>query len=201
MNRNLTKSIKRALELIRSGKLDTARPILLEILREDEAIEQAWFLLSYTLPPGEKQEYALNQALSINPEFDRARDRLDQISDELVEPALEPKEIETEKAAQESRKTLGDVNVDDSVGESDEELDTSFPADTFLDGEDLEKETVKISFSKRTIALTGLVILFLIILLLVTSPGILTNLFGLDQAIVQPTQVQGFRTLPPTWTP
>lgn len=200
MEQNLSKSIKRALELIQSGKADAARPILLEILREDENIEQAWFLLSYTLPPGEKQEYALNQALSINPEFDRARDRLDQIRQEIVEPAEEAIVLEAE-GIDEQKDIPSEVNANQQVSESEKERDSSFPGETFLEGADLEKESVKTGFPKRSLAIAGLVVLLLIILLLVTSPGIIANLFNVDQAITVPTQVQGFRTLPPTWTP
>lgn len=200
MDQNLTKSIKRALELIRSGKLDAARPILLEILRENETIEQAWFLLSYTLPPGEKQVYALNQALSMDPEFDRARDRLDRIREQIVEPAAEPMSVEFEELAVE-KDVPGEEGGDwqDSVGEK--ENDISFPEETFLESEDLEQESVNIDIPKRTLAIAGLVVLFLIILLLIASPGILPNLFGFEQGGQVPTQVQGFRTLPPTWTP
>lgn len=200
MDQDLTTSIKRALELIRSGKLDAARPILLEVLREDETIEQAWFLLSYTLPPGDKQEYALNQALSMNPEFDRAQERLDRIRGVDVEPATQPILADREEPV-EGEELPSKEDGERYESETVQENGIPFTEKTFFDGEDLEVESGKTSFPKRTLAIAGLVILFLIILFLATSPGILTNLFGFEQGGQMPTQVQGFRTLPPTWTP
>jgi hypothetical protein len=213
---NLSESIKQALELIRAGKMDAARPILLEILRQDESIEQAWFLLSYTLPTGEKQEFALNQALSINPEFDRARDRLDEVRQETAQmhPEIEEKSSLATDVFQDEDSIdemipdppkledfPEDRNFDRSVDEDPGKENAPFPQETFLGGENFEEEGKKRGVSRKSLAIAGLIILFLIILVLASFPGIMTNIFGLDQSVVEPTLIRGFRTLPPTWTP
>ena len=208
MEQNLANSVKQALKLIQSGKPDAARPILLEVLKQDEKIEQAWYLLSFTLPRGEKQEYALNQALRINPDFDRARERLDKMQNkdyvEVVKEA-EPKLAEPEEpteASAEKPEASGAEQPDESAAGEDKEVRTSaFPTETFIASADSEEEKKNKSFSRRGLALMGLLVLLLVIVLLVSSPGVLGNLFGADQAAATPTAVQGFRTLPPTWTP
>jgi hypothetical protein len=215
MSKHVVGSIKKALELIRSGKMDAARPILLEILKKDENIEQAWFLLSYTLPPGEKQEYALNQALKINPEFDRARDRLEtmqvqqggiQPEDSLLESDESSELDEIESSNSQSNETeLDEKSSPEPLLNKEEDKDplNSFPEETFIvdvdENSDEESETKR--SPKKIWAYAGLFIVLLVIVFLIASPGILSNLLGFESAIGQPTLVQGFRTLPPTWTP
>lgn len=202
MDENLPELIENAAELIRSGKLDAARAILLQVLRQDERIEQAWFLLSYTLPQGDKQDFALNQALRINPEFDRARDRLDQIQGDIghKQPSIEEN---TEVISDEVQETdsISDLESELPAKEIEANEEPQFPQETFLEGEKFEEEIEKKGISRRTWALVGLIILLLIILVIAAFPGILSDLIGLDQPDIEPTVVQGFRTLPPTWTP
>ena len=124
--------------------MDAARPILLEILKKDENIEQAWFLLSYTLPPGEKQEYALNQALKINPEFDRARDRLEKLK--VQEGGIQPEDslLESEGSSdldeivsaipQSNESELDEKSRPEPFLNKEEDKDplNSFPEETFI---------------------------------------------------------------------
>jgi len=226
MVHNLADSFKKALGLIQSGKPDAARPILLEILRDDEAIEQAWFLLSYTLPPGEEQEYALNQALRINPDFDRARKRLEKLQNkDDVEAVKEtkPKRADPQKPVGERIERLEAPSAeqpDESVTNEEKEVGNSaFPTDTLIEGVDIELEKEKressiifvenqiesggiiIHIKKRPLVLMGLIVIVLVIWLLVSSPLGLSNLFASKQADATRTVVQGFRTLLPTWTP
>lgn len=206
MEKNLANSVKKALKLIQSGKADAARPILLEVLKQDEKIEQAWYLLSFTLPPGEKQEYALNQALRFNPDFDRASQRLDKLKNKdrakAVEEAQpkspEPQEPVKEKAEQPE---AGAPEPEKSAPREEEESRASaFPTDTFIDGVDMEVEEETKKSPTRWLVLVGLIVVVLLIVIIVASSGFLGNLFGGDQ-VATSTVVQGFRTLPPTWTP
>ncbi len=207
MEQNLTGSVKKALKLIQSGKPDAARPILLEVLKQDEKLEQAWFLLSFTLPAGEKQEYALSQALRINPDFDRARERLDKLQNkgkaEVVKEA-EPKLAEPDEPTETSAEPpiANEEQSDESAASEEKEVGTpAFPTDTFIEGVDMEVENEKKGSPRRWLVLVGLILIVLLIVVIVASPGLLGNLFGGEQAAATPTVVQGFRTLPPTWTP
>jgi hypothetical protein len=68
--------LKKSADLIRAGKLDKARPLLVEFLRTEPNNAQAWFLLSYTLDDPQRKQYALMQALKADPGFERAENRL-----------------------------------------------------------------------------------------------------------------------------
>ena len=76
MDRNARANLKKALNWIKQGRIDKARPVLAALLRRDAHNEQAWFLLSYTIDDPQRQEFALLQALRANPEFRRAQERL-----------------------------------------------------------------------------------------------------------------------------
>jgi hypothetical protein len=214
MSNHVVGSVKKALELIRAGKMDAARPILLEILKKDENIEQAWFLLSYTLPPGEKQEYALIQALKINPAFDRARDRLEKIKiqesdiqpDSIAPDKAKSTEIDTEELLPQDSEEEGEIDSEPEAlagNAADQDPLNTFPEETFIVDveENLDEEIELKGPSKKIWVYIGLIIVLLIIVFLIASPGLLSNLFGFESANGQPTLVQGFRTLPPTWTP
>jgi len=89
MDKKITNSLRQALDLIKSGKVKSARPILVEILKTNPDIEQAWYMLSFAVPNKERQIYALNQVLRINPGHEKARDRLAKLTGQPVEPIPE----------------------------------------------------------------------------------------------------------------
>ncbi|HEX9596582.1 MAG TPA: hypothetical protein VF982_06850, partial [Anaerolineales bacterium] len=80
--------MKKALELIQKGEYSKARPILTDILKQDPAQAEAWFLLSYSVPERGRRIYALRQALNANPDFTRAQQRLAKLSGQS--PATPP---------------------------------------------------------------------------------------------------------------
>ena len=67
MDRQTALQLKNALGLLRSGQNDNAREILVKVLKQDAACDQAWFLLSFAVAEEERKIYALQQALRINP--------------------------------------------------------------------------------------------------------------------------------------
>ena len=76
MDEIVANAIQKAADLIRAGDLNSAKPLLTEILKRNDQIEQAWFLLSYTLPDNAQSIYALEQAIKINPKFAKAKERI-----------------------------------------------------------------------------------------------------------------------------
>lgn len=77
MNQN--RALKKALEHILDKDHASARKLLVRVLRKDPKNESAWYLLSQALEEREKQVYALQQALRINPENGRVRARLEKL--------------------------------------------------------------------------------------------------------------------------
>ena len=76
-------SLNKAGDLIREGRTKSARAILLDILREDPEDAQAWFMLSYTIPDLERQISAVQRAVRLKPESEKARQRLVDLGGEL----------------------------------------------------------------------------------------------------------------------
>lgn len=79
MDSKARKSLEKALDYLRNGRTDKARPIIADVLKRDPGIEEAWYLLSFTVGEPSKQIYALEQALRLNPENDKAAARLEKI--------------------------------------------------------------------------------------------------------------------------
>jgi hypothetical protein len=76
MDQEIVNRLKKAAGLIKEGKQKNARSILVELLRDHPEVDQAWYMLSFTVPVLERQIYALEQALKANPNNDKALTRL-----------------------------------------------------------------------------------------------------------------------------
>ncbi|MEN8240304.1 MAG: hypothetical protein ABFS17_00145 [Chloroflexota bacterium] len=76
MDQETVGQLKQAAGLIKEGKLKSARKILVELLRDHPEVDQAWYMLSFTVPVLDRQIYALEQALKVNPNNDKALTRL-----------------------------------------------------------------------------------------------------------------------------
>lgn len=192
MDRNARNSLKEALNLVRAGDYDRARPILIELLKAHPDAEQAWFLLSYTLPERNRQVYALQQALAANPDYERARERLARLRGEAAddeEPAtpafeeLPPEPIPTPAfLADEGEEDFGNGDLS---AEFEEEPRPPRPG-------------------------WRIVLSIVIFVLLVTAGYLLTGDWLAQQlagsgasrpAAPTATATVAFRELPPTWTP
>ncbi len=76
------KALKQAANFIRGGDTKSARGILIPLLREDPDNGQAWFMLSYAVPRLDKQIYALQQTLRVDPTNEKAQRRLAKLGGE-----------------------------------------------------------------------------------------------------------------------
>jgi hypothetical protein len=82
MDQNIIKSLREALSLLKSGDAKSARSLLVDVLKNDPDNDQAWYMLSFAVPNQERQIYALNQVLRINPWHEKALTRFEKISGE-----------------------------------------------------------------------------------------------------------------------
>lgn len=217
-----TQSLKEALELIKEGKREAAGPILVELLKEDQTLEQAWFLLSYTLSDPERQVYALEQALRLNPGFERAGDRLEKLRATQLE-VHEGEEFEEAEATSDDEPPMDYEEEEDSLPSLSPFYDLT--ADAFEDERDNEEETreekeepieggfdesqqiespgeEKKPEGRRVLAISSLLLLILAVVAVFFARGWLLDQFEFlgVEPVVTVTPIQGFRTLPPTWT-
>ena len=75
--------------LLKAGETETARQLVLRILKKDVNQEWGWYLLSHCVDEPHERLYALRQALRINPDNHRVRSRMNEIK------ADSPNRIET----------------------------------------------------------------------------------------------------------
>ena len=92
MDDSINYALRRADDLIRTGKPEYAQPILIEFLRQNPRSEQGWLLLSLAVQERDKQMDSLQMVLRINPNNSIARSRLAQLKMEAdpPPPAKEP---------------------------------------------------------------------------------------------------------------
>lgn len=214
MDEIVANAIQKAADLIREGELNSAKPLLTEILKRNDQIEQAWFLLSYTLPDTEKSIYALEQAIKINPEFDKASERLEKLKARPKKSAIIQEELPEESITKKwdvTSKTEDLPNLENlfepEVGQNDQsEITSPFYDSTFIDGDDIsdENEDPKKGFARfRKPLLLGLVLVAVLLTLLYFGQQLIPNMGSAGTSLpkASSTLSQGFRTLPPTWTP
>jgi hypothetical protein len=105
MDQEIVNSLRQAANDIKEGKLKTARATLVELLRDNPEVDQAWYMLSFTVPVLERQVYALEQALKVNPQNDKALARLRKLKGEK-EPPKDAFSFKTSKREQADRKAV-----------------------------------------------------------------------------------------------
>ena len=79
-----------AIDLIKSGEAERARPILLELLKADPNNESAWLWLVQCLSTPAQRIAALEQCLKHNPNSQRAKWGLAQLKPRQASPAAKP---------------------------------------------------------------------------------------------------------------
>jgi peptide/nickel transport system permease protein len=82
--------LEQALELLNSGQQAEASAVLSRFLAENPGNEQAWHMLSYALTDRDKQVYALQRVLQINPDNKAARSQLAKLYEDVTAPAGPP---------------------------------------------------------------------------------------------------------------
>ena len=88
-----TDKINEAVRLIKGHNLDSARKVLTEILNSNANSDKAWYLLSFTLPSKERQIYALNQSIKINPSNKKAIGLLSELEGKKSNREIDKKPI------------------------------------------------------------------------------------------------------------
>ncbi|MBT3669133.1 MAG: hypothetical protein HON98_13145 [Chloroflexi bacterium] len=104
-----TDKINEAVRLIKGHNLDSARKVLTEILNSNANSDKAWYLLSFTLPSKERQIYALNQSIKINPSNKKAIGLLSELEGKKSNREIDKKPIKPIKKNEESQKTIKSV--------------------------------------------------------------------------------------------
>lgn len=79
MDETIALDLQKALGYLRDGNIKDARPILVQILKTNPEIDQAWYMLSFVVSDRKKRIYALQQVLSLSPDNDKAKTRLAKI--------------------------------------------------------------------------------------------------------------------------
>ena len=71
--------LRKAAALINAGRIESARSILSDYLKDFPESDLAWLLMSYVLDDPRKQQAAATRALRLNPKNDQAKARIDQL--------------------------------------------------------------------------------------------------------------------------
>jgi hypothetical protein len=79
MDENINEELRTALNYLKAGRIKDARPIILQILKTNPEIDQAWYMLSFVVSDRQKQIYALQQVINLNPDHDKAKARLSKV--------------------------------------------------------------------------------------------------------------------------
>ncbi len=82
-------SSNQAIEYLRDGSPELARPILVHYLQSHPRSDIGWYLLSFAIPEHPRQVESLKRALSINPRNQKAKDRLASLTG-MAPPAPSP---------------------------------------------------------------------------------------------------------------
>lgn len=103
-------SLKQAANFIRSGDIKSARNVLIQILRDDPDNAKAWFMLSYAVPKLEKQVFALQQSLRVDPFNEKAQRRYTKLTGEAPPPppAQQAQPEQTPPKEQEQREEISE---------------------------------------------------------------------------------------------
>lgn len=180
--------LRKAVAQIRAGKAAGARGPLVDLLRREPDNSQAWYLLSFAIEDPQRKQYALQQALRADPDFEKARTRLQALREEPVATSQPAFETDEEAAAP-------PIVV---------ELEKTTPA--FIQ-EPAKPAEIGSKFRepmgdkpRRSKAGRYLFFVFIILIVLALVYGALIYLPGISIAPASATPVAS-RTLPPTWTP
>lgn len=117
MDESSSEDLRKALELLKSGDVNAARPILVKLLKTHPELEQAWYMLSFTVQDKRKQIYALEQVLELNPENLKARQRLGKISGDDEQGDEGTQEADSGDLLSQR---MGSLSVNEAVDESSE---------------------------------------------------------------------------------
>lgn len=218
-----TDALAAATQMVKNGRLDQAREILMKYLMKNPSSEQAWLLMSYVLPDSEKQKDCLERVLKINPNNTVAQSKLAHLLGRRTEELFAKKPAPSASSA--GKPVFGLSGKPSAVPspeptpviptepepEEPEELDES-EEDISL-SEDLPEPEAKLEApaAPRTRLLSdrwtrvlsiGAAILILILLAVILYIGVIGPVISSISTQQTPTpEVVVFPTYPPEWTP
>ena len=94
MDENTRLALLQARDYLRQGKPEEARPLLVGVLKQDPKNERAWWMLGFVFEEPERRRYAFEQVLQINPNHEKARQKLEALSEQGSQPAAADSENE-----------------------------------------------------------------------------------------------------------
>jgi hypothetical protein len=197
MDHATVKLLRQAAGYIKEGKQKAARKILVELLRDDPEVDQAWYMLSFTVPLVDRQIYALEQALRANPNNDKALSRLMKLqagekgTKEEAPPQIQ-KPVRSAQMPQEEQESvsgddllfqrlLGEDKPEEPLQVEPQPAEESHADEVVTDGaaevvEEVEPEAKELKeekYSKRVFGIRRGIFLLVILILIFISIGIL----------------------------
>ena len=127
---NYKSELNEAYELIQQEQEEDALDILVDIVREEPANSDAWWLISYAVDDPKDARLALVNVLKNNPQHQKARDMLRQVNE--YDPPT-PDEVELLKEVPDAEGHLQDISLPEGTGITDR-------AEFNLEDEDLYAE-------------------------------------------------------------
>lgn len=176
---------------IRAGKAEKARAALVDLLRKEPNNAQAWYLLSFTLDDPQRQEYAVLQALRINPEFEKARNRLLRLRGEPVGLPVAGQESAPDDRPQEGPQST----VPTFFEEAEKPSEPDQPQETTAEG---ELRGVAPPTRPRGRNRLFLFLVIVVVVLAIFAASVFFPSINITKPSVTPIASQ---TLPSTWTP
>ena len=90
MDTTTAAAIQKAYQLMKEGKTQEAQAILVPIVKTNQNIAEAWFLLGFTMDDPGKRIYAFQQVLRIDPSNQAAQQQIDKLRAQRAQQAPKP---------------------------------------------------------------------------------------------------------------
>jgi hypothetical protein len=209
MDEDINQELKKAIELIRSGKRGDAVPILAEVLHHAPKNANAWFLLGYALDDHQQKTFAFERVLRLDPSHEKAKAQLAKLkgapSPEPLSEAAPPPPEKVSPFVEEGREIP--EKTPPFVEDAEETLDEKATPPQEENKEKSKKRSRRLS----PIAVFGGLVLFLAVVAvafmgssgLINIPFLAQDPAGGDSGAPTPSSLDSSSqaTLPATWTP
>lgn len=160
--------LQRAVVAAREGKKETAQVLLADLIQENPADADAWFLLSHLVDSEERQRAYLKRTLILDPNYEKAQQRLQQLDrsaatalsdvEEAAKPIVqtpEPQVVVEEQAAPEEQPAAPvpiEVVEETAEPETAEPLPVVFEAPQSIDADAADADVVAVEVVSETTA-------------------------------------------------
>ena len=213
MEQTTEQALRQALDYLKTGNTLAAQPILVALLKKDANLEQAWYMLSFTMPNLDKQIYALEQVLRIDPTHEKAASRLEKLNASSIE--INQRLGQIQPVSENIGSTISapeTASGDDSDAAAIQGEDSVFPsasenADDST-GEFRKRKRFSFTSNKKNllrrmafIIAGSIAFISIVILGRNLMPSSDENARATRTPTIYATSTKGFRELPATWTP